>query len=96
MVKKSVKEKEVSKQEKIKVGLSRIKLSDISYDGKTQQPHFLSPIDIESVLNYLDSQGVVIKVSDGYLEGRFLEIGENGGFIEDTKLYAPMEPLVEK
>ena len=45
--------------ESIRVGLSRIKLSDISYDGKTKHPHFLSPMDIESILTYLDGMGYV-------------------------------------
>lgn len=52
----------MNKQDKIKTGLSSIKLSKISYDGKVNYPHFLSPIDIKNILSCLHSRGVVVKV----------------------------------
>lgn len=51
----------MSKQTDIEVGLRKIKLSEISYDGKTKHPHFLSPIDTKNILSYLSENGVVIK-----------------------------------
>tara|TARA_Y100000310_G_scaffold144390_1_gene143660 strand:- start:28926 stop:29093 length:168 start_codon:yes stop_codon:yes gene_type:complete len=35
-------------------------MTDWSY-GQGNMPHFLSPMDIQTILTYLNSQGVVIK-----------------------------------
>ena len=42
-----------AKQRELKTALSSVKLSDISYDGKGNHPHFLSPIDMDNILSKL-------------------------------------------
>ncbi len=50
----------MTEQEEIKSGLKKLKMTDWSY-GQGNMPHFLSPMDIQTILTYLNSQGVVIK-----------------------------------
>ena len=58
----------MTKQEEIRKGLKELRLSAWSYDGKISHPHFLSPIDVNNIIKYLDSQGVVIKVESQLLK----------------------------
>jgi len=59
------KEQVEAKRRKVRLGLSGLTLSNISFDGKTQHPHFLSPIDIENIISLLNPLVMLVNKEGG-------------------------------